>query len=72
MRRSRGYGLVRWRIEHELELARRKLELDSDFATACTLRGYIQALRMVLHLPVVLSEEAAERQAKRERDHSVA
>lgn len=57
LKRSRGYELVRERILGELAARCRELENDWGAERTAGLRGYIRALRVVLTLPDILSDE---------------
>jgi hypothetical protein len=54
---SRGYALVRTRVEEELAGKCRELEGDLAAEQTAALRGYIRALRTVLEVPGILEQE---------------
>lgn len=57
LKRSRGYELLRERIDSELEARRRAIETDLQPEQTWAMRGYIRALRVVLSLPEILQHE---------------
>lgn len=57
LRQSPGFALVTRRIEDELERRRNALEKPGDVEGTAHLRGYIEALRIILRVPQTLEDE---------------
>lgn len=58
---SRGWQLIRQRIERTLAGKRAELEHDADSVATAKLRGFIEGLGLAMKVPAILVKEAQEK-----------
>ena len=58
--RSRGWQLIRQRIERTLEQKRVELEHDAGEVATAKLRGFIEGMKLALEIPKMLMQDGKE------------